>query len=126
MIITGYYKLDFFIYFAGYKTVQVIKGEADAYIHVTRIKKWDICAGNAIIQSVKGRMTTIKGKSVDYSQGNKPVNDDGLLATLFQHEKLLIDLKPVADNLSKGHKRMVRSMRETNKSKALMPEAPAA
>lgn len=73
----------------GYKTLQVIKGDADAYVHVTRIKKWDICAGNAILKAVGGQMTTLNGASIDYDAIGDPKNDEGLLATIHDHKKFL-------------------------------------
>jgi 3'-phosphoadenosine 5'-phosphosulfate (PAPS) 3'-phosphatase len=41
--------------------VNVVKGNADAYLHTTKIKKWDLCAANAILSSVDGKMTTLSG-----------------------------------------------------------------
>ena len=38
----------------------------DAYVHVTKIKKWDICAGDAILRALGGRLTDLDGKEVDY------------------------------------------------------------
>ena len=84
---------------AGYKTVQVIQGAADAYVHVTQIKRWDICAGNAILNSIGGKMTTLDGQYIDYSDGDHPLNEMGLLATMKGHEQLLKGLKPAADSL---------------------------
>ena len=81
---------------SGYKTLKVIQGEADAYVHVTRIKKWDVCAGNAIIQATKGRMTTLDGQNIDYSKTNSEDDamiDMGILATLHEHEKFLSSFK---------------------------------
>ena len=70
---------------AGFKTLSVIKGEFDAYVHVTLIKKWDICAGNALIKAKNGRMTNLKGQEIDYSDRTKTKNSDGLLVTMFDH-----------------------------------------
>jgi len=67
----------------------VINGSVDAYVHTTRIKKWDICAGNAILNAVGGRMTTLTGQTLDYSNTQDPRNNDGLLATLRDHHKFL-------------------------------------
>ncbi|KAK9737596.1 Inositol monophosphatase family [Popillia japonica] len=44
---------------AGYKVLEVVKGNADVYIHSTVIKKWDVCAGNAILRGLGGKMTTL-------------------------------------------------------------------
>ncbi|XP_022314423.2 inositol monophosphatase 3-like [Crassostrea virginica] len=74
---------------AGYKTLEVIEGRADAYVHTTRIKKWDICAGNAILSAFHGKMTTLEGAFIDYSSRNEVTNNDGLLATLYDHYKYL-------------------------------------
>ncbi len=81
----------------GYKTLEVISGKADAYVHVTAIKKWDICAGNAIINSVKGRMTNLHDEKIEYGAEGSPLNDNGLLATLFNHETFLKSVKPAFD-----------------------------
>lgn len=74
---------------AGYKVQRVINGSIDAYVHTTRIKKWDICAGNAILNAVGGQMTTLNGQSLDYSDTQNVQNNDGLLATLYEHRKFL-------------------------------------
>ena len=67
----------------------VINGSVDAYVHTTRIKKWDVCAGNAILNAVSGQMTTLNGQSLDYSDTRHPQNNDGLLATLYGHTKFI-------------------------------------
>ena len=84
---------------AGYKTLQVIKGDADAYVHVTRIKKWDICAGSAILKSVGGQLSTLGGAEIDYGQEGDPKNDDGLLATIHEHQKFLDIFRPEYEKL---------------------------
>ncbi|XP_022089668.1 inositol monophosphatase 3-like [Acanthaster planci] len=85
---------------AGYKVWSLFEGKADAYIHTTLIKKWDICAGNALLNEAKGRMTTLKGDGIDYHwnpTSPNPKNEGGLLATLWEHEMFLERLKPVVD-----------------------------
>jgi len=76
---------------SGYKTIELIKGKADAYIHVTLIKKWDICAPNAILNAISnGKMTTMNGDSIKYGFDDDVKNEGGLLATINKdHEKLL-------------------------------------
>ncbi|ESO03488.1 hypothetical protein HELRODRAFT_185657 [Helobdella robusta] len=80
---------------AGYKTLAIIDREADAYIHVTAIKKWDICAPDALITASGGKMTTLKGQIINYSSANQVLNRDGLLVTgsnvggVIIHNKLL-------------------------------------
>ncbi|XP_076463057.1 inositol monophosphatase 3-like [Babylonia areolata] len=84
---------------AGYKTLELIKGNVDAYVHVTLIKKWDICAGHAILKAVEGRMTTLEGNYITYYPSDSPKNEDGLLATLYHHYDLLKKLTPEMDTL---------------------------
>ncbi|XP_043116223.1 inositol monophosphatase 3 isoform X2 [Puntigrus tetrazona] len=70
---------------------------ADIYIHVTYIKKWDICAGDAILRSLGGEMTTLKGEQINYSgtEGNK----GGLLASIkTDHKALVKRLSPWEEN----------------------------
>jgi len=74
---------------AGYKVLRVVNGSVDAYVHTTQIKKWDICAGDAILKAISGQMTTLTGQLLDYSDTQHPKNNDGLLATLDNHRKLL-------------------------------------
>lgn len=80
---------------AGYKTIEVIKGHADAYVHKTLIKKWDICAPNAILDALGGKMTTLNGHSISYGYQESEKNEDGLLAaaTYTDHEDFLARLK---------------------------------
>ena len=66
---------------SGYKSIQVLQNKADVYLHATKIKKWDTCAGNAVINSMDGTMTTLTGHSIDYSYESDPVILDGLIAT---------------------------------------------
>ena len=67
----------------------MINGSIDAYVHTTRIKKWDVCAGNAILNAVGGQMTTLNGQLLDYGDTQNPRNNDGLLATLHEHRKFV-------------------------------------
>lgn len=65
---------------AGYKTLQVIKGDVDAYVHTTLIKKWDICAPNALLDAYGGKMTTLEGHTISYASEESEKNEGGVLA----------------------------------------------
>ena len=71
------------------------KGNQDVYIHVTLIKKWDICAGTALLDALGGQMTTLDGTAVDYS--GRPTlevkNTGGVLATMHDHDSYVAKLK---------------------------------
>ncbi|KAG2458482.1 IMPA3 monophosphatase, partial [Polypterus senegalus] len=83
---------------AGYKVLSLLDipdenhEKADVYIHVTYIKKWDICAGNALLKALGGHMTTLKGEEIDYSGSER--NDAGLLASININHKLLVEKLP--------------------------------
>lgn len=72
---------------AGYKVLQVAQGKADVYIHVTAIKKWDICAGNAVLNALHGSMTTLDGQLIDYGDPANFKNENGLITSLAGNEK---------------------------------------
>ncbi|KOB64945.1 putative bisphosphate nucleotidase [Operophtera brumata] len=74
---------------AGYKVMGVVNGTYDVYLHATAIKKWDLCAGDAIIKTVNGRMTTTKGDIVDYSPDGNVKVSHGILVTRFDHDYYL-------------------------------------
>lgn len=82
---------------AGYKSLQVAEGKADAYIHVTLIKKWDICAGNALLNTLGGKMTALDGSVIDFSDPLDLKNNKGLVATLHNHEKFVDKLSSLSN-----------------------------
>ncbi|KAJ8713729.1 hypothetical protein PYW07_014099 [Mythimna separata] len=82
---------------AGYKVMEVINGTYDVYLHATAIKKWDLCAGNAIIKTVQGKMTTNKGEAIDYSPDSSVAVTGGILVTRFDHEYYLDKLPAELD-----------------------------
>jgi Golgi-resident PAP phosphatase len=88
---------------AGYKVLQVVFNNATAYMHTTNIKKWDICAGNAILNALNGRMTDLKNNEITYFAPDKDtdvINDKGLLATMTNHDIYLKQLNEI-DNHKK-------------------------
>jgi 3'-phosphoadenosine 5'-phosphosulfate (PAPS) 3'-phosphatase len=50
----------------GYKTIQLIEDKADVYLHLTTIKKWDICAPQAILTNMGGRVRTRTNHEIDF------------------------------------------------------------
>lgn len=72
---------------AGYKVLEVIFGNATNYIHLTEIKKWDLCAGHAILSALKGKMTTLKNQPITYDRNPETfVNKGGVIASLKNHD----------------------------------------
>uniref|UniRef100_A0A915N5T7 Myo-inositol monophosphatase A3 n=1 Tax=Meloidogyne javanica TaxID=6303 RepID=A0A915N5T7_MELJA len=52
----------------GYKTLRLIRQTADLYVHSTAIKKWDICACDAIAKAAGGALLSlVDGLPIDYS-----------------------------------------------------------
>lgn len=80
---------------SGYKVLEVANQRADVYIHTTAIKKWDICAGDALIKTLNGQMTTLSGKTINYSANSDPKNTEGLLVALFDHQYYLNKSSPI-------------------------------
>lgn len=58
---------------------QTPQGEADAYVHVTKIKSWDVCAADAVVHAAGGRFTDLRGKLLRYVKAD-PVFKHGLIA----------------------------------------------
>ena len=52
--------------YVGYKAVSLFEGVAEAYIHTTLIKKWDLCPGHAIIKAYGGNMSKLDGSEINY------------------------------------------------------------
>lgn len=68
---------------SGYKTVELLKGNADVYIHLTHIKKWDICAPYAILSSLpNGKLTDLSGDKISFGDSKSKVVTRGLIASL--------------------------------------------
>lgn len=72
---------------AGYKVLSLFEDRAETYVHVTLIKKWDICSGDALLRTFGGKMTTLDNEEIEYGDGSKPANEKGLLAALHNHAK---------------------------------------
>ena len=52
---------------AGYKVFELLRGNAEAYVHTTAIKKWDICVGDAFLRHTGGDMRSLRtGRRISY------------------------------------------------------------
>ncbi|KAH0627711.1 hypothetical protein JD844_003841 [Phrynosoma platyrhinos] len=91
---------------AGYKVLSLLnvpdadQEKADIYIHVTYIKKWDICAGNAMLKALGGQMTTLAGEEISYTGSSG--NDGGLIASINMNHKALIEKLPILEKTSEN------------------------
>lgn len=81
---------------SGYKVLEVLNGNDDVYFHLTLIKKWDLCAGNALLNAADGAMTTRNGDAIDYSLKSDPKNEHGIVAALNKHDFFVSKLKEEA------------------------------
>ena len=80
---------------AGYKSLQIALKKSDLYLHTTKIKKWDTCAGHAVISAMGGVMTSRNGDPIRYNIGSDPVIKNGIIAAGFKrsYEEYLKKLK---------------------------------
>ncbi|ETO05422.1 hypothetical protein RFI_31974 [Reticulomyxa filosa] len=70
---------------SGYKSWLVLTGQADAYIHVTKIKIWDLCAGHALLRAAGGDVTDKRGNPLLY-KSDQPEFNNGLVAALHRNK----------------------------------------
>ncbi|XP_046878307.1 3'(2'),5'-bisphosphate nucleotidase 1 isoform X2 [Hypomesus transpacificus] len=72
---------------AGNKIIQLLEGEASAYVFASLgCKKWDTCAPEAILHAVGGKLTDMHGNAYRYDANVKHMNSTGVLATLRNHQ----------------------------------------
>lgn len=67
---------------SGYKTLRLLNGTAELYLHTTAIKKWDTCAGDAILRTMGGAMLDLEGEPLKYSAADPILNKKGLIGTV--------------------------------------------
>eukprot|EP00903_Cladosiphon_okamuranus_P010922 g10316.t1 len=77
---------------AGYKSLLVLDGEAEAYIHVTAIKSWDVCAADAVMKASGGGFSDIEGRQLLYpmdydSKKTQAKFTNGIIATASKSEQ---------------------------------------
>lgn len=71
---------------AGYKFLEVASGNVTAYVHMTAIKKWDICAGTAILTALGGTVTQLFDQQIiTFGPNDSKVLTRGLLSTMSNH-----------------------------------------
>jgi inositol monophosphatase 3 len=87
---------------SAYKTIQVLEEYADYYLHITPIKKWDVCAPDAILRANHGTMTTLKNQTINYDPDNNKqfYINDGILATYKRNHNDILKFL-TASNLTK-------------------------
>jgi solute carrier family 35 (adenosine 3'-phospho 5'-phosphosulfate transporter), member B2 len=87
---------------SGYKMTQVALNGIDpakesngldkinqlVYAHNTKIKKWDVCAGDAILKSMNGITMDWGGDEIDYSYESPKIIDKGLIAVKYNANML--------------------------------------
>jgi 3'(2'), 5'-bisphosphate nucleotidase len=73
----------------------VLEGEADGYIFASAgCKRWDTCAGEAILEAIGGKLTDVFGNQVTYEfEADTYLNKYGVVASLKDHE-LYISMIP--------------------------------
>jgi inositol monophosphatase 3 len=60
---------------------------ADLYLHTSKIYKWDVCAPNAILNNLGGRLTMRNGNKINYStKGKTDESVDGIIASLYNYD----------------------------------------
>lgn len=67
----------------GKKILQVILGKSDCYFYDrTGTKKWDTCAGEALLEALGGVITGMNGDYYEYKVGGELANKNGVLAMI--------------------------------------------
>ncbi|CBN78756.1 conserved unknown protein [Ectocarpus siliculosus] len=77
---------------AGYKSLLVLDGKAEAYVHVTAIKSWDVCAAEAVMKASGGGFSDIEGKQLAYpmeydSTHSQALFKNGIIATASKEQQ---------------------------------------
>jgi len=67
---------------AGYKVWEVVEGRQSVYVHTRKIKLWDLCAPNAIVNALGGKFVKLDGHAIDYSWTNDYLHTTGLHSTM--------------------------------------------
>ncbi len=88
----------------GNKILLVVEGKADAYVYPSPgTKKWDSCAGDAIMREVGGVLTDVNGQLLRYDSWEEYRNRLGLVVTMNRdtHKAILAKIpQEVKDTLA--------------------------
>ncbi|XP_055616639.1 3'(2'),5'-bisphosphate nucleotidase 1 [Toxorhynchites rutilus septentrionalis] len=92
---------------AGYKVLQLLEGNAHAYIFASRgCKKWDTCAPEAVLEAQGGKLTDMIGRHYYYGKEVSFPNVCGVLGTAsgISHEDILAKMpENVKEAMNKTH-----------------------
>ena len=80
---------------AGYKFWELVRGDHDVYVHSEQIKKWNLCAGAALMRTSNGRLTDLKGDEIDFKSQFDYAVEDGILASKYEHHDLVKALRKI-------------------------------
>lgn len=64
-------------------------------MHNTNIKKWDICAGDAILAAIGGSLMDLSGDRIDYGHNANIKIGKGLLAAVIRPYSFFSQLRKV-------------------------------
>jgi fructose-1,6-bisphosphatase/inositol monophosphatase family enzyme len=67
---------------AGFKAVQVLNGRAEAYVHATKIKVWDMCPVHVLMAAKGGRLEDSRGKALRFPRRRAAAVSPTLPSTL--------------------------------------------
>jgi len=82
---------------AGYKIWEVAAGHEDVYLHSSLIKKWDLCAGAAILNTLGGRVTDADGKDINFQNEWEFRHEGGVVAAKYDQPGYVAALKILAN-----------------------------
>ena len=75
----------------GHKTMMVVEGKVDAYVFPSLgTKKWDSCAGDALVRAVGGLMTDVRGELLRYDSWEEYRNRMGLVVSMHRNTHQMI------------------------------------
>merc|ERR1712130_64843 len=78
---------------AGYKIWEIAAGHEDVYVHSSLIKKWDLCAGAAILNTLGGRITDAEGNNIDFTNEWEYRHEGGIVAAKYDQPGYVQALK---------------------------------